>query len=339
VQKNVIEVGVENPLADNFVAYVSEMAGQSVVWSPSASERLPQYLAQQYELCQIKIGGRQFLGILIKDPDEFRPSAFTKHLRQIISTRSSFEGYCLIAQDLPGYVRHRLVDRKIPFVVPGRQLYWPELGLVVQARKSKTVSLPTETFSPGTQTVLIYALCREDQGPVTPKMLSEELGYTAMTMSRALDEIENNELGQVVRFGRERLLVFLKEKDVLWQAALRYLRNPVRETVRVKENQLPLDLRLKAGETALATMSMLVPPKEPIYAMGREAWKTLGGEVKLIPVEDEDTCRIQLWRYDPALFAFDGRVDRFSLFLSLRDEEDERVQTALEEMMENTEWS
>lgn len=338
MQKNVIEVGVENLLADNFVAYVSEIAGQSVVWSPSASERLPQYLAQQYELCQIKIGGRQFLGILIKDPSEFRPSAFTKHLRQIISARSGVEGYCLIAQDLPGYVRHRLVDRKIPFVVPGRQLYWPELGLIVQVSR-KTSWVPVETLSPATQAVLIYALCREDQGPVTPKMLSEELGYTAMTMSRALDEIEINELGQVVRYGRERLLIFLKEKDDLWQAALPYLRNPVRETVRVKENQLPPNLRLKAGETALATLSMLVSPKEAVYAMGREAWKTLAGNVKLIPIEDEDTCRIQLWRYDPELFAFRGRVDRFSLYLSLRDEEDERVQTAIEEMMEKTEWS
>jgi len=321
-------------LKDLFVKYLSEVAGQPIAWRQAAVDRLPPYLAQRYHLVRLSIGQRRFLGILLKDNSDFSPSKFIKHLRPLLASASDVEGYCLMARDLPSYIRHRLADRKVPFVVPGRQLYWPELGLVVQARRPKCVSAPTETFTPATQAVLIYAMCQDDQEPVTPKMLSEELGYSAMTMSRALDEIEGNELGQVVRFGRERLLIFHKDKDDLWQEALPYLRNPIRETVRVKENNLPKDLHLKAGETALATMSMLIPPKEPVYAIGRKAWKNMASKVEKIPVEEEDTCRLQVWRYDPALFAREGRVDRFSLYLSLREETDERVEAALEEMME-----
>src|SRR5660397_140392 len=110
-------------------------------------------------------------------------------------------------------------------------------------------------------------------------------------------------------------------------------------TVRIRESRLPLDSRTVAGDTALAALSMLVPPKEPVYALGSQAWKKIANNVEQIPVEDVETCRIQLWCYDPALFARGGRVDCFSLYLSLRDEEDERVEAALEEMMEKTAWS
>jgi hypothetical protein len=45
-----------------------------------------------------------------------------------------------------------------------------------------------------------------------------------------------------------------------------------------------------------------------------------------------------LWRYPPALFAEHGIVDRLSLYLSLKDDHDERTETALEEMMEKFNW-
>lgn len=326
-------------LINNFVEYVSEVAGQPVTRRPLTSERLPRYLNQQYTLIEITIERRRFLGILVNNPEELRPSVFAKHLRQIMAGITDMEGFCLIAEGLPGYVRQRLVDRKVPFVVPRHQLYWPELGLIIQAKRTKSTPAPVATISPATQVVLIHALNGGIPVPVTPKGLAEDLGYTAMTMSRALDEIEANELGQVVRHGRERLLDFPAGRRALWQAALTYLRDPVRETVRIRESELPPVLRIEAGETALAALSMLGPPKEPTYALGRQAWKKLAHKVELIPVEDENTCRIQLWRYDPALFTRAGRVDCFSLYLSLRDEEDERVQGAMEEMMENRAWS
>jgi hypothetical protein len=226
----------------------------------------------------------------------------------------------LIAQDLPGYVRQRLVERKIPFVVPGRQMYWPELGLAVQARKAKSVPVPVDILSPVTQVVLIYALTGGMPEPVTPKILAEKLNYATMSMSRALDEIEANKLGHVGRNGRERLLSFPEGRRTLWQTALPFMRNPVRETVRIRK-------------------SMLVSPKEQVYALGRRSWKRIAGKVETIPVEDKGTCRVQLWRYDPALFSKEGKVDTFSLYLSMRNEEDERIESALEEMMEKVVWS
>ena len=326
-------------LTRKFVEYVSEVAGQSAAWEPRVPAQLPQYLAQRYALFEIAIGRRRFLGIILKDTIDFRPSVFEKHLRQIMLHVTYLEGHCLIAQDLPGYVRQRLVERKIPFVVPGRQLYWPELGLAVQARKAKNAPVPVDTVSPATQVVLIYALTGGMPEPVTPKILAEKLNYATMSMSRALDEIEANNLGHVWRNGRERLLSFPEGRRTLWQTALPFMRNPVRETVRIRKSLLTPALRIDAGESALATLSMLVSPEEQVYALGRQAWKGLAGKVETIPVEDEGTCRVQLWRYDPVLFSKEGKVDTFSLYLSMRNEEDERIESALEKMMEKVVWS
>ncbi|MDA3895898.1 MAG: transcriptional regulator [Desulfobacteraceae bacterium] len=322
-------------LAHRFIEYITKLAGMPVTWGKAVSRPLPHYLNQQYALRKLTVGKRAFLGIMIKDIENFRPAAFEKHLRQIMAN-DAFDDFCLIAQELPGYTRRRLIERHIPFVIPGQQLYWPELGVAAQARKTARAPAKTETFTPATQAVLIYALNGGIKTPTTPKELAGKLGYAGMSMTRALDEIEGSGLGQITREGRERLLDFPTDGRTLWQEALPYLRTPVRKILRIKEDHLPPDQRMKAGEIALADLSMLVPPNEPVYALGRRDWKKLADRVEQIPVEDTGTCRIELWRYDPALFVKNNRVDHFSLYLSLQDEEDERLEMALVEMMEKT---
>jgi hypothetical protein len=47
---------------------------------------------------------------------------------------------------------------------------------------------------------------------------------------------------------------------------------------------------------------------------------------------------LEIWSYSPVLFAKNGVADRFSIYLSLQGTEDERVESALEEMMEQIRW-
>ena len=158
-----------------------------------------------------------------------------------------------------------------------------------------------------------------------------------MSTTRALDEIEANKLGRIERCGRERRLDFPQGRAMLWRAAKPLMRDPVREIVHVAETDVPLELRIEAGETALAGMTTLAAPAEPVYALGRKAWKRLQSSVEVVPIADTGTCQLQLWRYEPAPIARKGRVDKYSLYLSLEGEPDERVQTARERMMEQAE--
>jgi hypothetical protein len=324
-------------LAELVVQYLAGVTGLAVTRGSRIPARLPQFLTRQYALYEIKVEKRRFLGIFLEG-DDLRPAAFEKHLPRLLSAAGDVEGYCLVARRLPSYVRARLVERRIPFVVPGRQLYWPELGMVFEAGRQYRIRRKVKAVKPATQTVLLLALNGEMAEAVTPKDLGARLGYTPMTMTRALDEIEATGLGEVARKGRERLLTFPEDRLGLWQAALPYLQSPARHSYRVKEEALPAAHRFVASETALAARTMLTEPREPVYATGREGWKAIRDGVQEIPVQDTGTCLLQIWRYDPELFARDGYVDPFSLYLSLRNEPDERVQSALQQMMEDQKW-
>jgi hypothetical protein len=58
----------------------------------------------------------------------------------------------------------------------------------------------------------------------------------------------------------------------------------------------------------------------------------------VLDIAEPNACELEIWSYSPKLFAKKGVVDRFSLFLSMRKDNDERVQSALEKMMEQVEW-
>ena len=170
---------------------------------------------------------------------------------------------------------------------------------------------------------------------MTPLALSKQLWYSAMTMSRALDELEASKIAQVERFGRERLVTFTVDRNVVWQESLPRLRNPISRTVRILEHELHRQDVLPAGISALSYRSMLNEPNYPEYAISREGWKAMEKVgIDKIPVEESGTCLLQVWCYDPKVLEVDGQVDPFSLYLSLQDENDERIEMALEEMME-----
>ncbi|MCD8147959.1 MAG: MarR family transcriptional regulator, partial [Clostridiales bacterium] len=47
----------------------------------------------------------------------------------------------------------------------------------------------------------------------------------------------------------------------------------------------------------------------------------------------EDQYALELWRYDPKKLSDGEYVDRLSLAISLRDDRDERIEEAVEEML------
>jgi hypothetical protein len=47
---------------------------------------------------------------------------------------------------------------------------------------------------------------------------------------------------------------------------------------------------------------------------------------------------IEIWKYDPELLARKGVVDPLSLYLSLKNIKDERVEMALDTLLEKFQW-
>jgi hypothetical protein len=114
------------------------------------------------------------------------------------------------------------------------------------------------------------------------------------------------------------------------------LKSPDRHQRRIAERDMRRDdVFLAAGLTALATQTMIGEREIPEYAVSADTWKRLEKEgVETIPVDEPGTCLLQVWRYDPKVLGVDGMIDPFSLFLSFQGETDERIEMALEDMLE-----
>jgi len=147
-------------------------------------------------------------------------------------------------------------------------------------------------------------------------------------------------LAEVFTHGRERMLRFRWTKKELWKNSKEFMLSPVRRRTYIKSPQRKQP-GLKAGLTALAYYTMLEQPANPIYAMNKEDFKLLKQRNDLVEINspmETETIEIEIWNYSPHLFAANGVVDRFSLYLSLSNSKDERVESALEEMMESVQW-
>ena len=89
----------------------------------------------------------------------------------------------------------------------------------------------------------------------------------------------------------------------------------------------------------MSEYSMLNPPHMEVYACDKKKSSAQAFTVVDPVWENTDGCvQLELWKYSPEPFAKNGRVDKISLYCSLRRNADERVQGELEAMLEEVEW-
>jgi hypothetical protein len=88
--------------------------------------------------------------------------------------------------------------------------------------------------------------------------------------------------------------------------------------------------------SALSEYTMIAPDSIPAYACTLE--ESRNNKV-CMPVGYEGDARsiLQVWRYNPRICG-GGKVDRLSLYLSLRDNRDPRVQAELVTLLEGMSW-
>ena len=324
-------------LANRFKGYLSDTLGITVTLSkPANVGSVPFFLRDSYDVFQVRLLNEDFIVLASKNDSELTPATIHKHI-DIVSQQLKMKAI-FVHSGVSSFSRKRLIESKVPFVIPGNQMYLPDLGIDLREyfikKRSKTVIL-----GPSTQAVILYALTQTMIEPLTPTQLAEALGYSRMAMTRSLDEIESLELAEVSITGRKRLVSFDRNRRNLWEKALPHLKSPVKENVWLKAliNELPV---CQAGLTALACYSMLTPPKREVYAAFAKDRKAIERKYphEIISYPDEAGYELEVWSYSPGLFANGKIVDPFSLYLSLRDIKNERVESAMEEMMEGIEW-
>ncbi|MDO9107376.1 MAG: hypothetical protein Q7U89_00080, partial [Coriobacteriia bacterium] len=240
----------------------------------------------------------------------------------------------VVLEQLSAYARRQLIERGVPFVVPGVQMYLPPAGIDLRP-KGAPPREERQQLRPASQLLFLRMLL----GPSVPEYRQSttavDLGYAVMTVSRAVSELEAAVLVEANRSGQERVFRLAAPRRDVWDRALPVLSSPVKR--RVLASELPHGVAAGApltGLCALGDYTMLQGPDMRYCAVSIAQAEG----VSSIADEADDRDLAEVWSYDPRLLS-DGRsVDRLSLYLSLRDDQDERVHLALEQLLERVEW-
>lgn len=321
-----------------FKRYLHETLGTVVSPTPwDGSTRLPFFLQNLYTFFEVQLLETPCLLMLDRNQQEQSPATIRKHMDQV---QAKWDGNVVyVRARVTAYNRKRLIEHKLPFVVPGNQMYLPMLGIDLREHFKK-LRTETQEFSPSTQALAIHVLLQGTTKRIfTPAEMAQCLGYSAMTMTRAFDALESADLGEIFLEGRERCVRFAESAEDTWAKAQPFLRSPVKKRLHIEElNTDPPGPR--AGLTALADYTMLAHPANTAIALSGEDWKSLKQRQRVneLPSREPGSLEIEVWSYAPSLFAKAKVVDRLSLYLSLKGSQDERVEAALEEMMKGLEW-
>jgi DNA-binding MarR family transcriptional regulator len=324
-------------------SYVKEALDLEVRLRPCSERPLPLYLTSEFEFA---CGNILELDCVFLGPRASKvPSASVLEKRLTRAEEVFGRPGVLVFETLSSKDRARLVARRLPFIVPFAQLYLPPLGIDFREKVrprigAGDISKVREVFAPTTQLVLLYVLHRAAPGDLQAGALAEALSVSSMSVSRALRDLEA--YGLITRWqeGRRRPARLARAKRETWKKAQPLVVSPVKARILTHEQQIPGSL--EAGLTALARVSNLAPPRERTVALSSEAWQELQDHLRWEPLtnggEEPGQMRVEVWTYAPKALSTGPTVDVLSLYLTLRDEKDERVEVALEDAMKVLQW-
>lgn len=205
--------------------------------------------------------------------------------------------------------------------------YLPFLGMLVPHYGRRT-ERQTNYLSPCAQAILIRQLVHGDIEGKNARQLAGLWPYSAMLLGNAKNELVTHGLCEYPAGTRSGIFHFSLSSAELWETAAPLMRSPVRKTYHVQ--QADCKGFLFAGISALSRMTSLGDDMLPTYAYYARKEKD---RIPPAPPGKGDAV-LQLWSYPPQILVKENRetVDACSLYLSLAQEHDPRVEIAREQI-------
>ena len=312
----------------------------------NAEKSLPLFLANEFDFRQTDLFGHEILFAVPLADSAANPTRLRKQLESI---QRFFDGTTiLVFKHLSAYQRNRLIEVSVPFIVPGNQLFIPQLAVDLREHFRLKRSFPGDRLSPVSQALFLRHLNFGGVENSRPSDLADTLRYSAMSVGRAFEELVASGLASVRARGRNKHIRFDQSPRELFEAALPRLRSPVKAEHWFRMPSHPkgfyggaLPQHLPAGgEFALSERSSMSQPPLARYAAGPKDWKILqSGEFgKMVHQEEDPNFAVDVWRYDPDTVSGRREIDALSLYLQFREHPDERLETAAEQLLECFTW-
>lgn len=260
--------------------------------------------------------------------ESITPGNYKKITRQVETVMNM--PVVVLLDSLTYYERERLINQEVYFIISDKYAFLPSLIVNVQAKKRD--KNPTR-LTPAAQYVLLYYLLDDkNENEFTIKKLEEIVPYNYVTLARAVTSLENCQLCDTkiqddtgIKFIR-----FSNSKRELWTKAQSYLSSPVKKVLYcdvVPEGNFGI-----SGVNALSHHSHLNPEQYGTMAVWDKQFNQADGQYN----EVEGLYKIEIWKY-PVTIPYQpngGIVDKLSLYLSMEDDPDSRIEKELEIMIE-----
>ncbi len=285
---------------------------------------LPLYISGSYDFQVAVIDTQKCIMLILKDEPATIP-ALKKHIKRIQEVDNL--PVVLVLPTVSSYRRKSLVENKIPFVTD-KQVYLPFMGTLLVEEKEPEKEVKKFMFS--TQQLVLLYLYSEKQRLYMAEA-TERLPFTAMTLSRAVKQLEAVGLFTVTKDGVNKVIEAKYDKFELFEKIKRYFSSPVRTVGYLEKLKVTADM-VFAGETALSEKTMLNPNRIQTYAI----YHKLFDKRQLVKelVDPDKQIRLEVWEYDPKQFGNGNVADSLSVVLSFIENEDERIEAVIEELLE-----
>jgi AraC-like DNA-binding protein len=319
---------------NELISYFDKTLGVEVeIEQRAVLNNLPYFITDHYRLYKAKLLNRCFVLMIDKFVQHSSPDVIRKHVEKVSDKTGLSVIYVVSA--LTSFNRKRLINYRTNFVVPNNQMYLPHLMIDLREHY-RSREQEKDYLTPSSQAILIYSLLHSNR-ELYSSSISKELKYSETTVSRSFREISGFGIGDIVKDIRENILNLPREKRELWNKAYPLMRSPVMKEVWVNSYDILKELPL-AGLSALSEYTMIAPLRNEVFAISSAQWnqavkeKTVKQSIE--PEATDYNKKIEIWHYTAKLVKFSNIVDKYSLYLSLKQDPDERIQHALQYMLE-----
>ena len=303
---------------------IDHIFGLSIRYEPwDKKSILPLYIASNYQFYTAYIENIRCIVII---PIEELPTlpSLKKQIQKIRVIDDV--PVALYSKTISFYRRKSLLENHISFMTD-KQVFLPFIGtLLVDEKETEKIK---DKFVYSTQ-LLFLAYMYNHEKKVYVSDLSKSLPFSAMTLSRAVKQLEMTDLFLVYKVGVNKVIESKYSYKELFERIQHYLLTPVRQ-VGFMNQSLVTDYMVLSGESALSEMSMLNPSRIKIYAVYEKDFD----KTQLIDelIDPDVQVKVEIWAYDPQLFTHTHIADTLSIILSLKVNKDERIEKIIEDIL------
>ena len=182
-------------------------------------DRLPLAFKGRYDLFDVEINGIDWLAIQPKG--DVGLIALRKD-RAKVQNISGLNCAIFLKSTTP-YIKEKLVEDGIPFVLKGKQVYLPFIGCLLSNSGERDIA-PVDIISYLTQKLILMAIY-ERWNKVTVSEAATKLGVSKTSASRCFDEIEYLNVNILDTKGKARAVTVPSDIKQLWEQLQHILRS------------------------------------------------------------------------------------------------------------------